>query len=641
MASITVKLPDGSPLELEEGATGADAAAAIGPRLAKDALAVRVNGEVRDLARPLDDGERVEILTPGRPDALEVLRHDAAHVLATAVLDLWPGTKVSIGPPIADGFYYDFEFPDGFRPSESDLERIERQMAVHVEADEPFERSEISAADAIERFRAEDQPYKVELIEDLIRDEGTETVSLYRNGPFLDLCRGPHGPSTGRIKALKLNSVAGAYWRGDENRQMLTRIYGTAFFSQRELAEHLERLEQARARDHRRLGPQLGLFTLLPDAPGMPFWLPQGTVLLRLVEREVRKQLEAGDYEEIKTPHVLDEELWHRSGHWDNYAENMFFTEGEGRRFALKPMNCPGACLAYASERHSYRELPLRLAEFGLVTRNEREGVLHGLLRVRAFTQDDAHVYCTLEQVADEVDAICSSIDQLYERFGFDEYRVELSTRPDKSIGTDEQWERAEEALREALERQGREYEVSPGEGTFYGPKIDFHITDALGRSWQCGTCQLDFQMPERFDLTYQGDDNADHRPVMIHRALLGAMERFVGILVEHYAGRFPTWLAPVQAAVLPVADRHNGYATDVADRLREGGVRCRVDDRSESVGKKIHDAEVAKLPYMLVVGDREQADGAVSVRSHAEGDLGTESVADFAARILRAASEQ
>jgi threonyl-tRNA synthetase len=641
MASITVKLPDGSPLELEEGATGADAAAAIGPRLAKDALAVRVNGEVCDLGRPLDDGERVEILTPGRPDALEVLRHDAAHVLATAVLDLWPGTKVSIGPPIADGFYYDFEFPDGFRPSESDLERIEQQMAVHVEADEPFERSEASAADAIERFRAEDQPYKVELIEDLVREQGTETVSLYRNGPFLDLCRGPHGPSTGRIKALKLNSVAGAYWRGDENRQMLTRIYGTAFFSQRELAEHLERLEQARARDHRRLGPQLGLFTLLPDAPGMPFWLPQGTVLLRLVEREVRKQLDAGGYEEIKTPHVLDEELWHRSGHWDNYAENMFFTEGEGRRFALKPMNCPGACLVYASQRHSYRELPLRLAEFGLVTRKEREGVLHGLLRVRAFTQDDAHVYCTLEQVADEVDAICSSIDQLYERFGFDDYRVELSTRPDKSIGTDEQWGRAAEALRDALERQGREYEVSPGEGTFYGPKIDFHITDALGRSWQCGTCQLDFQMPERFDLTYQGDDNADHRPVMIHRALLGAMERFVGILVEHHAGRFPTWLAPVQAAVLPVADRHNGYAADVAAGLREGGVRCRVDDRSESVGKKIHDAEVAKLPYMLVVGDREQADGGVSVRSHAEGDLGTESVADFAARILREASEQ
>jgi threonyl-tRNA synthetase len=639
MASITVKLPDGSSLELPDGATGADAAAAIGPRLAKDALAVRVNGEVRDLARPLDDGERVEIVTPGRDDALEVLRHDTAHVLATAVLDLWPGTKVSIGPPIADGFYYDFEFPDGFRPSESDLERIEERMAAHVEADEPFERSEISSADAIERFRAEEQPYKVELIEDLERDEGTETVSLYRNGPFVDLCRGPHGPSTGRIKAFKLSSVAGAYWRGDESRQMLTRIYGTAFFSQKDLEEHLERLEQARARDHRRLGPQLGLFTLLPDAPGMPFWLPQGTVLLRLVEREVRRHLEAGGYEEIKTPHVLDEELWHRSGHWDNYAENMFFTEVEGRRFALKPMNCPGACLVFGSERHSYRDLPLRLAEFGLVSRNEREGVLHGLLRVRAFTQDDAHVYCTLDQIPDEVDAICSAIDQLYARFGFDQVRVELSTRPEKSIGTDEQWERAEGALREALERQGRDYEVSPGEGTFYGPKIDFHITDALGRSWQCGTCQIDFQMPERFDLTYQGEDNADHRPVMIHRALLGSMERFVGILVEHYAGRFPAWLAPVQAGVLPVADRHNAYAAEVARRLTEAGVRCRVDERSESVGKKIRDAETSKLPYMLVVGDRESADGAVSVRSHAEGDLGTEPVEEFAARVDREVS--
>src|SRR3954449_5493293 len=588
MASITVKLPDGSPLELSEGATGADAAAAIGPRLAKDALAVRVNGEIRDLARPLDDGEQVEIVTPGRPDSLDVLRHDAAHVLATAVFDLWPGTKVSIGPPIADGFYYDFEFPDGFRPSDSDLERIEERMAAHVAADEPFERSEISAPDAIDRFKGEDQPYKVELIEDLVRDEGTETVSLYQNGPFVDLCRGPHGPSTGRIKAFKLNSVAGAYWRGDENRQMLTRIYGTAFFSNKDLEQHLERIEQAKARDHRRLGPQLGLFTLLPDAPGMPFWLPNGTVLLRLVENEVRRQLARGGYQEIKTPQVLDEDLWHRSGHWDNYAENMFFTQVEDRRFALKPMNCPGACLVYASERHSYRDLPLRLAEFGLVSRNEREGVLHGLLRVRAFTQDDAHVYCTLDQVTDEVDAICTAIDELYARFGFDDVRVELSTRPDKSIGTDEQWERAEGALREALAKQGREYEISRGEGTFYGPKIDFHITDALGRSWQCGTCQLDFQMPERFELTYQGEDNAEHRPVMIHRALLGSMERFIGILIEHHAGRFPTWLAPVQAAILPVADRHNGYAAEVAARLGAAGGRCRVDDRPESVGQKI-----------------------------------------------------
>jgi threonyl-tRNA synthetase len=624
MAKLTVRLPDESALQLEQGATGADAAAAIGPRLAKDALAVRVDGQVQDLAAPLADGERIEILTPGRPEALEVLRHDCAHVLATAVLDLWPGTKVSIGPPIERGFYYDFEFPDGFRPSEADLGRIEERMAAHIEADEAFERTEIAADEAIERFRAEEQPYKVELIEDLVRDDGVASVSLYRNGPFVDLCRGPHGPSTGRIEAFKLSSVAGAYWRGDESRQMLTRIYGTAFFSKRELDEHLERLEEARARDHRRLGPELGLFMLSGDAPGMPFWLPRGTVLLRLIEGQVRAQLERRGYLEIKTPQVLDEELWRRSGHWDNYRENMFFTSVEDRRFALRPMNCPGACLVYASERRSYRDLPLRLAEFGLVSRNEREGVLHGLLRVRAFTQDDAHVYCTPDQITDEVDSICQAIDELYARFGFEQVRVELSTRPDKHIGTDEQWERAEGALREALDRQGRDYEISPGEGTFYGPKIDFHITDALGRSWQCGTCQVDFFMPERFGLTYQGEDNAEHTPVMIHRALLGSIERFVGILIEHYAGRFPTWLAPVQVAVLPVADRHVDYAERVARELRQAGARVRVDDRSESVGKKVRDAELAKLPYMLVVGDQEEGEGMVATRSHDGGDLGT-----------------
>jgi threonyl-tRNA synthetase len=642
MADVTVRLPDGSKLELEPGATGADAAAAIGPGLARDALGIEVDGELRDLSAPLPDGAPISIVTANSDgdeagDALWLVRHDAAHVMAEAVLDLWPGTKVSIGPPIADGFYYDFEFPDGHGPSEADLERIEAAMAEHIRADERFERSELPVDEAIARFRAEDQPYKVELIEDLVRDEGVESVSLYRNGDFVDLCRGPHGPSTGRIKAFKLNSIAGAYWRGDETRQMLTRIYGTAFHSRADLERHLELLEQARANDHRKLGPELGLFRLREEAPGMPFWLPNGTVLLRLIEAEVRAQLAKRGYGEIKTPRVLDEELWHRSGHWDNYRENMYFVEpaeregaAEQRRFALKPMNCPGACLVYASGRHSYRELPLRLAEFGDVSRYEREGVLHGLLRVRAFTQDDAHVFCTMDQVADEVDSICDAIDELYARFGFEDVRVELSTRPDKSIGTDEQWERAERALREALERQGREYEVSPGEGTFYGPKIDFHIADALGRSWQCGTCQIDFQMPERFDLSYQGEDNAEHVPVLIHRALLGAMERFVGILIEHYGGRFPLWLAPVQAAVLPVADRHLDYAREIADGLAEAGFRVTVDERSESVGRKIRDAELAKLPLMLVVGDRELEQGTASVRSHERGDLGPVPVGDL-----------
>jgi threonyl-tRNA synthetase len=640
VAGLTVKLPDGKALELEGGATGADAAAAIGPGLAKAALAVKVGGELRDLALPLPDGAELEIVTDRSPEALELIRHDAAHVMATAVCELWPGTRVSIGPPIADGFYYDFEFPRGVTITEADFEAIEAKMAEHIAADESFERSEISVEEGLGRFRAEGQPYKVELIEDLARDQGTETVSLYRNGPFTDLCRGPHAGSTGRIGAFKLSSVAGAYWRGDETRQMLTRIYGTAFFTKKQLAAQLEQIEAARARDHRKLGPELGLFTLRPEAPGMPFWLPQGTVLLDLVRAEVQEQLDRRGYERIDTPEIMDEELWHRSGHYENYRENMFFAEpaererSTERRFAVRPMNCPGACLVFDSARHSYRELPLRLAEFGRVSRFEREGVLHGLLRVRAFTQDDAHVYCTPEQGPDEVIDIVEAIDELYERFGFSDVTVELSTRPEKSIGSSEQWEQATEMLREALKRIGREYQVKHGDGAFYGPKIDFHVTDALGRSWQLGTCQIDFSMPERFDLSYQGADNAEHRPVMIHRALLGSMERFIGILIEHYGGRFPDWLAPRQAAVLPVADRHLDAARALRDELRGLGVRASLDERSESVGKKIRDAELAKIPYMLVLGDRELEDGEASVRSHADGDLGKLSAEALAARL-------
>ncbi len=634
---ITVTLPDGTPLELPGGASGADAAAAIGPGLAKAALAIRVDGELRDLAAPLPDGAGIAILTDRDPEALELIRHDAAHVMAEAVMELYPGTKVTIGPPIEHGFYYDFEFPPDVKVTDADLERIETAMRTHLEADEPFERRDVVPGDAIELFRDQGQDYKVELIEDLVRDEDVETVSLYRNGPFEDLCRGPHGPSTGRIKAIKLESIAGAYWRGDESRQMLTRIYGTAFFSKKDLEAHLERIEQAKARDHRRLGPQLGLFMLREEAPGMPFWLPNGTALLRLIEAEVQKQLRKRGYEEIKTPQVMDVELWHRSGHWDNYRENMYFTEWGEREYAIRPMNCPGACLVFGSERHSYRELPLRVAEFGQVSRAEREGVLHGLLRVRAFTQDDAHVYCTEEQIAAEVADICEAIDELYSRFGFEDVKVELSTRPEKSIGSAEQWERAEAALREALESQGREYQLNPGDGAFYGPKIDFHVTDALGRSWQCGTCQLDFFMPERFDLSYVGADDEQHRPVMIHRALLGSMERFAGILIEHYAGRFPVWLAPVQAIVLPVSDRHNEYAADVAAELREARVRVTVDERSESVGKKVRDAELGRYPYMLVVGDKEQEAGAVAVRSHEQGELGAMPVADLVKAVYTA----
>jgi threonyl-tRNA synthetase len=627
-------LPDGTPLELDGGASGADAAAAIGPGLAKAALAIRVDGELRDLTAALPDGAEIAILTDRDPEALDLIRHDAAHVMAEAVQELYPGTKVTIGPAIENGFYYDFDFPEDVKVTDADLEGIEAAMREHVAADEPFERRDVPVAEAIAIFEGQGEDYKVELIRDLIADEGVETVSLYRNGAFEDLCRGPHGPSTGRIKAIKLSSLAGAYWRGDETRQMLTRIYGTAFFAKKDLEQHLERIEQAKARDHRRLGPQLGIFMLREEAPGMPFWLPNGTTLLRLIEAEVQAQLRKRGYREIATPQVLDEELWHRSGHWDNYRDDMYFMQSDERRLALRPMNCPGACLVFDAERHSYRELPLRLAEFGRVSRNEREGVLHGLLRVRAFTQDDAHVYCTEEQIADEVADICAAIDELYARFGFEDVRVELSTRPQKSMGTEEQWAKAEAALTEALERQGRSYELNPGDGAFYGPKIDFHVTDALGRSWQCGTCQLDFQMPERFDLSYVGADDRAHRPVMIHRALLGSMERFAGILIEHYAGRFPVWLAPVQALVLPVSDHHNGYAGRVATELREAGVRVEVDDRSESVGKKIRDAELGRYPYMLVVGEREQEAGAVAVRSHEQGELGAMPVDEFAARV-------
>ncbi|MGE5407794.1 MAG: threonine--tRNA ligase [Syntrophothermus sp.] len=631
---LLVTLPDGKPLELAAGATGADAAAAIGPGLARAALAIRVDGELRDLSAPLPAGARIEILTDSDPEALELIRHDAAHVMAEAVTELYPGTKVTIGPPIESGFYYDFEFPPETHLTEDDLPRIEAAMRAHIEADESFARREVPAAEAIDIFRRQGQDFKVELIEDLVRDEGVETVSLYRNGPFEDLCRGPHGPSTGRIKVVKLDSVAGAYWRGDETRESLTRVYGTAFFSQADLDAHIARIEAARERDHRRLGPQLGLFMLRPEAPGMPFWLPNGTTLLGLIQAEVQEQLRKRGYQEIKTPQVMDVELWHRSGHWDNYRENMYFSEWGGHEYAIRPMNCPGACLVFGAGRHSYRELPMRLAEFGQVSRAEREGVLHGLLRVRAFTQDDAHVYCTPDQIVAEVTDVIAAIDELYRRFGFDDVRVELSTRPQKSIGSDDPWEQAEAALEAALDSVGREYQLNPGDGAFYGPKIDFHVTDALGRSWQCGTCQLDFFMPERFDLRYTDRNDEQQRPVMIHRALLGSMERFAGILIEHYGGRFPLWLAPAQAIVLPIADRHNRYAARAMEELREAGVRVALDDRSESVGKKIRDAELGRYPYMLVVGDREQEAGAVAVRSHVDGDVGQMGLGEFAARV-------
>jgi threonyl-tRNA synthetase len=630
---MEVLLPDDTKLGLDDGATGADAAAAIGAGLARAALAVKVDGELRDLAAPLHDGARLEIVTDKSPDALGLIRHDAAHVLAAAVIDLYPGVKISIGPAIEQGFYYDFDFPDGISISEADFAAIEAKMREHVKADERFEREDVPVAAALERFKAEDQPYKVELIEDLVKDQGVETVSLYTNGPFTDLCRGPHGPGTKRIKAFKLQSVAGAYWRGDAKRQMLTRIYGTAFGSKEELEEHLERLEQAKARDHRRLGTELGLFRFSPVSPGAAFWLPAGTTIYNQLVALSREMGEERGYSEVKTPLIYDSELWKMSGHWDKYRENMFVTVSEERELAVKPMNCPGHAHLFASQRHSYRDLPIRYSEPGLLHRNEPSGTLHGLLRVRHFAQDDAHVFCTEEQVQDEVAACLDFAFDTYALFGFD-VRVELSTRPEQRIGDDALWDRAEAALSTALQRRGLEFSVNEGDGAFYGPKIDLHMTDSLGRSWQLGTVQLDYGMPERFGLTYTGADDAEHRPVMIHRALMGSYERFIGILLEHLAGRLPVWLAPVQVIVLPIADRHAGYADSVADALRDAGVRVEVDERSESIARKVRDAELRKIPHMAVVGDREADGGEVSLREHGAQDAIALPAAELAARI-------
>jgi threonyl-tRNA synthetase len=628
-----VVLPDGTSKELENGATGADLAASIGEGLARAALAVKVDGEVRDLTRPLPDGAQVAIVTQRDPESLELIRHDTAHVLAAAILDLYPGTKISIGPPIEDGFYYDFEFPEGVTVSDHDFERIEAKMREHVKADEAFTREDISTGDALDRFTREHQDYKVELIEDLVKNTGVDHVSLYTNGPFTDLCRGPHAPSTKRIKAFKLLSVAGAYWRGDAQRQMLTRIYGTAFHSKDDLEAYLHRLEEARARDHRKLGKELDLFLFSELSPGSPFWQPNGMVILNELTKLWREENGARGYREVKTPILYDVDLFKMSGHWDVYRDNMYFTEVEGRTMGLKPMNCPAHIQIYNDERRSYRDLPIRYSEAGLVHRHEPSGTLHGLLRVRHITQDDAHIFCTEEQIPEEVNRCLDFGYAIYDTFGF-EPRLELSTRPEKRIGAEEMWDRAEKALADSLEQRGVAYDLNEGDGAFYGPKIDLHMTDTIGRSWQLGTVQLDYVMPERFELTYTGADNADHRPVMIHRALMGSFERFIGILIEHYAGEFPLWLAPVQARVLPLADRHVDYGREVAAALGEAGLRAELDDRTESVGRKIREAELRKVPYMLVVGDREQEQRAVSLRRHKEGDQGTVALDDAVARL-------
>ena len=613
---MKVVLPDSSELELPDGSTGLDAARAIGPKLARDAVLVRLDGRIQDLRLPLPDGERIEILTTrdsADDDALRVLRHSAAHLLAEAVMRLHPGVKIAIGPPIGDGFYYDFEFQEPI--TEDDLGAIEDEMRKEVSQGREWTREEISREDAVKLFEVESQPYKVELAR-----EADGPISLYTQGEFTDLCRGPHLQDASPIKAVKLTGLAGAYWRGDERNTQLTRIYGTAFYSQADLDTHLERLEQARARDHRRLGPQLDLFHLSDHSPGSPFWHPRGMVVWNALEDLRRRENLRRGYLEVKTPLLYDIETYEISGHYENYEENMFFVrthEGE-KPLALKPMNCPGHMLLFGSQLRSYRDLPLRYAESSTLHRDERGGTLHGLLRVKHITQDDAHLFVTEEQIQNEIDEMIDFVRCLYGVFGLTPH-AELSTRPEKRLGTDEQWDRAETALEEALRRHEMEYVISPGEGTFYGPKIDLHMTDVLGRSWQMGTIQLDYQMPMRFGLSYMGADNREHTPVVVHRALLGSLERFMGILIEHYGGEFPFWLAPVQAVVLPVGEGHRDRARAVRERLVAEGFRAVVDERDETLGKRIRDAELEKIPFVLVFGDRE-SDAALAIRERGGG---------------------
>jgi threonyl-tRNA synthetase len=601
---VKVVLPDNSELELPDRATGLDAARAIGPKLAEQAVLVRSNGNVRDLRLPLEDGEQIQILTTRDredPDALYVLRHSAAHLLAEAARRLFPGTKVAIGPPIENGFYYDFDFPEPI--TEADLPRLEEEIRKEIADGRSWERSEVSREEARQRFLAAEEPYKVELV-----DTVDGAISLYEQGDFVDLCRGPHLQNSKPIKAIKLLSLAGAYWRGDETKPQLTRIYGTAFYDPSDLEAYLQRLEEAKRRDHRRLSKDLALVDFSELAPGMPFWHPRGMVVWNVLEDLRRRENARRGYDEIRTPQLYDSDLWRTSGHWEKYQEHMFRVEIEGRDFALKPMNCPGHCLLYSQTPHSYRELPLRLAEAGDLHRNELSGVLHGLLRVRHFVQDDAHIFCTRDQIQDELEGCLDFAYYLYDLFELN-MRVELSLRPDNKLGADEEWDFAEEELRKALATAGLDYTPSEGEGSFYGPKIDLHMDDSLGRSWQIGTVQLDLQMPKRFGLGYQGDDNAEHTPAMIHRALLGSLERFIGIYVEHTGGELPLFLAPEQVRVLPVSDRFRADAESLADDLRVHGFRASIDERDETLGRRIRDAELLKVPYVVVWGERESLD--------------------------------
>lgn len=625
---VKVTLKDDSIMEVEKGTTILELAKKISEGLARVATAGLVDGAVKDLRYGLKEDCKLEILTFDVLDGKKAYWHTTSHIMAQAIKRLFPKVKLAIGPSIDNGFYYDFDTESPF--TEEQLSKIEEEMKKIIKEDIPIERFSLPREEAIEFMKKKEEPYKIELIEDLPENE---EISFYQQGDFTDLCAGPHLMSTGKVKAIKLLSSSAAYWRGDETRQTLQRIYGISFPKASQLEEHITMLEEAKKRDHKKLGKELELFMMSPEGPGFPFFLPKGMALRNVLEDFWRKiHIEHG-YQEIKTPIILNEELWHRSGHWDHYKENMYTTKIDEHDYGIKPMNCPGGMLVYKNKMHSYRDLPVRAGELGLVHRHEKSGELNGLFRVRCFTQDDAHIFCLPEQIESEIVSLMKLINQVYSIFGF-EYKVELSTRPEDSMGSDEQWERATSALIHALESQNVEYELNEGDGAFYGPKIDFHVKDSIGRSWQCGTIQLDFQMPEKFDLTYVGEDGEKHRPVMLHRVIFGSIERFIGILIEHFAGAFPTWLAPVQVKILPIADTHIDYAKQLEDKFIKMGIRVEVDTRQEKIGYKIRQAQLEKIPYMLIIGDKEVESKTVGVRSRKDGDIGAMDVEKFISKI-------
>ena len=626
MNQVTVTLPDGSTRQLPPGTPVRQVAEDISPRLAKAALAAAVGDRVVDLTHPLDEDAAVRIITKDAPEALHLYRHSTAHLMAAAVTALFPEAQCGIGPPIEDGFFYDFIVDRPFVPA--DLEAIEAKMREIAGENRPYERKMMSKEEAKQYFADRGEPLKVQLIE----EKGGPVVSCYTiDGVYMDFCTGPHVPSSGNLKAFKVLHSSNAYWKGDAKNQPMQRIYGTAFFNDKALKQYLTRLEEAKKRDHRKLGRELGLFTFHPWAPGAAFWLGRGTTLWNLLADYMRSTLFPSGYVELRTPLVYNKKLWETSGHWEHYAENMLQLESEGETFSLKPMNCPGHMLVFASEGRSYRDLPLRYHDQSVLHRDEASGVLAGLTRARQFCQDDAHCFVTPDQISDEVERLLRLVQQVYKDFQL-EFSVELSTRPETFLGDTETWDQAERQLTQALDAAGQPYVVAEGEGNFYGPKIDFHVVDAIGRNWQCATIQLDYQLPQRFDLKYIGADNAEHRPVVIHRAIFGSFERFIALLIEHYAGAFPLWLAPVQAMLVPIADRHLDYAESVAARLRQEGLRVEVDARQEKMGYKIREAQLRKIPYMLVTGDREAQDNALAVRHRTDGDQGARSVDDFIA---------